>query len=312
MNDIIIASKVEKHVIKEIGNYISDDRFYTYVNVLLEEKLKESSRIIRAIIGFLYSSSNYRHRTSIKKQFNGWQIFFDVFCILCFIGLIVCFLTGILTPLIDWIKNPSLGFKLKEPYQIALVVVASVLLVISIFYFILVFKYRRKNRTLSIQIYVQKKINTILQVKAVFKINEITKQKFKKVFLDNQEEKGNNEILMLDNVNLINLSNIWLAIQLVDTINLIFHDLKIGFIFRNLSELETDSWKKIIENDFKTMDCTVVEPKFKDNEVSKLNYGSIPTYNLPTSPVNSLFTTFLTLSLGGALGGIFGSVVTKS
>lgn len=312
MNDIVIVPKTKNPVLKEIGNYISDDRFYTYVNVILEEKLKQSSNIIRAIIGFLYSSSNYKHSTTIKKEFNKWQIFFDIFCILCFIGLIVCFLTGILTPLISWLKKPSTPFKIQEPYQIALISLASVLLVISIFYFILVFKYRRKNKSLSIQIYVQKKLNTILQIKAFFKINEMTKKQIKKAFNEINEEETQNEILMLDNVNLVNLSNIWLAIQLVNTINLVFHDIRLGFIFRNLSELETDSWNKIINNDFRTLNVTILEPKFKDNEISKLNYGSIPSYNLPTSGISSLFTTFLTLSLGGALGGIFGSVITKT
>ena len=105
MNDIIFSKKSNNKKFINIGNYNSDDRFYSYLNKEIEDNLNKSNKFIKLIIDYLFSSSNYKHDPYLKKKFSISSLLFDLFCILCLIGFVVCLIAGILSPLITYLNS---------------------------------------------------------------------------------------------------------------------------------------------------------------------------------------------------------------
>ena len=94
------------------------------------------------------------------------------------IGFFVCLITGIATPIVTAIKTIDINKIITTPLAIGLLVITILCFLVSSFYIYIMTKVVSKNKTLTIQDFVTKKINYLLKVsfvsdiKSTLKINE--------------------------------------------------------------------------------------------------------------------------------------------
>lgn len=301
MKDLIFYKKTDNKKFVNIGNYNSDDRFYSYLNKEIEDNLTKSNKFIKLIINYLFSSSNYKHDPYLKKRFSIGTLFFDLFCILCLIGFVICLFTGVLSPLISYFKAPESDKKLVlTAANWVLTGLAVLFMIISILYLILVFKFRNVNKGLQLGVYVQQKLNMILNLKNFFKIKNLVSNKKK------HHKKTNDEIYLFDNGQNSSMNTIWLSIQIFNLMGYLFDDLNIAICLRNMSDIEVKSWNEIVQYDFDQISMDIVDSEYDNLPISSVSYASATYYGLQISK-SSIWSYIITVLFAG----IFGSAITN-
>lgn len=239
----IYDNSIEKII---IGNFYSNDRFYTLLNEYIDSNLKHKSKLLAFIIKILFSSNNFKHDPSIANNNKDKLVrIFDWFCIICliiFISLAISVI-GTLIPLIVNItkKIDSNSFHNLIKALMGIGIPGIVFGIPGIFWLIIYFGIRNKNKTLSLQAYVEKKITWCLKLKFLIKkIKNFQKDKLKtkQIFLlDKFESQGPS-------------SSRWVNIQLINLICSIFNEFNYVFRFDILSDEEIKELKTIIQYDF--------------------------------------------------------------
>ncbi len=274
MNDCVIANKNITSILNQdklkkitIGNYYSQDRFYSLINEYMDKNISYVSKPIAIIIKYLFNSSNYKHNHNDSKLISRWIFFINLwflFCILGFVGMlisVVC-ITGINAK--DIINNnlsTNISISTLNAWgeafinnmnkNIVMLVFATIFLSFTMLWFIVWFFIKRKNKTLTLQSYVEKKINFIYSCKYLFNSISTTKSNFYKTINKNEMKI---DLIYLENVNLnTNESVQWLNLQLLNLLSGIFVNFNLILGFNNLNELDYYKIKQIIEFDFKNL-----------------------------------------------------------
>lgn len=248
--------------IKDIGNFYSGDRFYTLINEYIDSNLMRKSKVLGFIVKFLYKSGNYKHDSTISNGRSWGVIIFDIFCVLClisFFSLIIAIIGtsigAILKSIIDNGATDTIGDAIAGLFDFskggkasALLISAIITGIIGIFWLIMVTKIRNKNKLLTLQAYVEKKVNTVLKLRWLIKFKE---QSFDKLIKNKKEV----QYCLLDNFESQGPStNRWLNIQLINLLSSIFDDFNLVFKFKELSENEYNELNQICINDFKKIE----------------------------------------------------------
>lgn len=253
--------------VQSIGNYYSGDRFYTLLNEYIDVNLKRKSKTISFFIKYIFSSSNYKHDPSIA---NGKSIgikLLDWFCYLCIIGFLIMFATVIGGTFADAkklseslsgagftsvISNFGQAFVDGIGKNITMLVFGVIFLVVSIWWMVMYFRFRKKNSKLTLKDYVIKKMEFCLKSRFILKIVNSSKKAAKKIKKNNNNEM---KIFYLEKFESQGgPTDRWLNLQMINLIASIFNDFNIIFKFDNLTDDEYIEFKNIFSHDFKMID----------------------------------------------------------
>ena len=229
-----------------IGNFYSNDRFYTLLNEYIDYNLKHKSKLLAFIIKILFSSDNFKHDSSIaNNNKDKWIRIFDWFCIICliiFISLAIGVIGTAIPLIINVIKkadSTSLNSLIKA--LMAIGIPGIIFGIPGIIWLIVYFGIRNKNKILSLQAYVEKKISWCLKLK--FLIKNIKK-------IEKKHNRKTKQIFLLDKCETQTTSFRWVNIQLINLICSIFKDFNYVFRFSVLTDEELIELKTIIQYDF--------------------------------------------------------------
>ncbi|MBR2022273.1 MAG: hypothetical protein IJ997_01130 [Mycoplasmataceae bacterium] len=229
-----------------IGNFYSNDRFYTLLNEYIDYNLKHKSKLLAFIIKILFSSDNFKHDSSIaNNNKDKWIRIFDWFCIICliiFISLAIGVIGTAIPLIINVIKkadSTSLNSLIKA--LMAIGIPGIIFGIPGIIWLIVYFGIRNKNKILSLQAYVEKKISWCLKLK--FLIKNIKK-------IEKKHNRKTEQIFLLDKCETQTTSFRWVNIQLINLICSIFKDFNYVFRFSVLTDEELIELKTIIQYDF--------------------------------------------------------------
>lgn len=151
----------------------------------------------------------------------------------------VCLITGIATPIVTALKTIDINKIITTPLAIGLLVITILCFLVSSFYIYIMTKVVSKNKTLTIQDFVTKKINYLLKVSFVSDIKSTLKINEK-----HQEQ------IVLDNIDKLDAKTKWNLLWIQNTLYSIFKNYNIILKINNLSQQEFDELSFIIKNDF--------------------------------------------------------------
>ena len=229
-----------------IGNFYSNDRFYTLLNEYIDYNLKHKSKLLAFIIKILFSSNNFKHDSSIaNNNKDKWIRIFDWFCIICliiFISLAIGVIGTAIPLIINVIKKADpTSFNSLIKALMAIGIPGIIFGIPGIIWLIVYFGIRNKNKILSLQAYVEKKISWCLKLK--FLIKNIKK-------IEKKHNRKTEQIFLLDKCETQTTSFRWVNIQLINLICSIFNDFNYVFRFGVLTDEELIELKTIIQYDF--------------------------------------------------------------
>lgn len=233
-----------------IGQFYSGDRFYTLLNEYLDLNLKKRNILLSWIIKILFKSSNFKHDPGIA---NGQPLavkVFDWVCVTCLI-LFVCLSFGSLSTLIPLLTGKFTGDNLLTLQKVLLGLgVPAIVTGIPAFTWLWVyFTVRKKNKPLTLQAFVEKKISFCLKLRFLIKNVEIPT-------FHNEE----NHIIVMENFEAQGAqAPRWLNIQMINLICSIFPDFNYIFKFNELSDEEYKVLKPIVDFDFRNLDLTICD-----------------------------------------------------
>lgn len=231
-----------------VGRFYSGDRFYTLLNEYIDKNLSRQSVFMAWIIKFLFKSSNYKHDPGIANG-RSWSVkLFDWFCVACFIAFIILSL-GVISTLVPLIVEIVKGKPNNDTFEklwkaLAGVGVPAIVLGIpGISWLVIYCVIRKKNKPLSLQAFVEKKVSFCLKLRFLIKnVKNVTKEKDPKVLLlENFEAQGAS-------------GPRWLNIQLINLVCSIFEDFNYMFRFESLSDEDMAELAEVINYDFKQVE----------------------------------------------------------
>lgn len=239
INAIIKSNNSNSVNTNNTTSYYTDERYYYLVNNFIDKQLKQNSKLTFFVISYMFRSGNYKHYTSSINSKSIWIWIADIFCWLCMIGFFVCLITGIATPIVTAIKTIDINKIITTPLAIGLLVITILCFLVSSFYIYIMTKVVSKNKTLTIQDFVTKKINYLLKVSFVSDIKSTLKINEK-----HQEQ------IVLDNIDKLDDKTKWNLLWVQNVLYSIFKNYNIILKINNLSQQEFDELSLIIKNDF--------------------------------------------------------------
>lgn len=265
-----------------IGNFYSGDRFYTLLNEYLDTNLSRKSRFMAWLIKIMFKSSNFKHDPGIANG-QPWSVkLFDFFCVLCLIVFIILTLgvIGTLIPVIMGFVTSKIDANAMKALQASLIgigVPAIIVGVPAIFWLVIFFAIRKKNKPLSLQAYVEKKISWCLKLRFLIK----NTKKFK--------EEKNQQILVMQNFEAQGAAGPrWLNLQLINLICSIFLNFNYTFLINDLKDEELAELDPIVQYDFRMIELVNAE------EVQWNAWTAGPKRNIfgrPTKEINQTQTS---------------------
>ncbi len=231
-----------------VGRFYSGDRFYTLLNEYIDKNLVRQSAFMAWIIKFLFKSSNYKHDPGIANG-QPWSIkLVDWLCITCFVIFIILSLgvIGTLFPILVEVSKGNFDADLVDKLKKAIAglgVPAIVLGIPGITWLVIYCVIRKKNKPLSLQAYVEKKVSFCLKLRFLIKnVKNVTKEK-------------NPQVLLLENFEAQGASGPrWLNIQLINLVCSIFPGFNYMFRFESLSDEDEAELAEVINYDFKNIE----------------------------------------------------------
>ncbi len=244
MPSYIVKSKnvnlSKKEPIKlSIGKFYSGDRFYTLLNEYIDINLRNQNIFVSWVIQILFKSSNFKHDPSIANGYPLSVKLFDWICIACLIvfiiltfsslGTLIAMMQGKIDQLLAWVSTLGSG--------------AIITGIPAIFWLWIYFTIRKKNKPLTLQAFVEKKISYCLKLRFLIKNIEIKTSKHPTdiILLENFEAQGAQVPR-------------WLNIQMINLICSIFPHFNYVFKFDELSEEEYNDLMPIIQHDFRNIE----------------------------------------------------------
>ena len=225
-----------------IGRFYSGDRFYTILNEYIDINLRKRNIFMAWIIDVLFKSSNFKHDPGIANG-QPWSVkLFDWFCISCIIIFIALTGTTILIPVISAVLNPKDFVSVFEQIKqttLSIGITAIIFCLPSILWLWIYFAIRRKNKPLTLQAFVEKKISYCLILRFLIKNIKVQPLNVEKevILMENFEAQGAQ-------------APRWLNIKLINLICSIFPEFNYIFKFDNLTEEEVEELQPIITHDF--------------------------------------------------------------
>lgn len=240
------------------ARFYSGDRFYTLMNEYIDKNLSRKNILLGFIIKVLFRSSNFKHDPQIA---NGKQLSVAIFDFICCVCLIVfCGLISaiIISGIVDLAEKLRFMYSNQSPDKwgyisatsmlfgtifsnwtrlLSMGVLAIVVGVIGILWLLMIVKIRAKNKVLSLQAYVEKKISICLSLRFLIKLANKKKTKGDIVLLENFEAQGA-------------AGARWSNIQLINLIASIFNDFSFVFRFDELSDADYEELCDVIIYDF--------------------------------------------------------------
>ncbi len=239
------------------ARFYSGDRFYTLINEYIDKNLTRKNWLLGFIIKILFRSSNYKHDPQIANG-RQWSVFlFDFICctmFIVFIGLIFSILvSGIVTTFNyfeEKFNNPELAVPtitvwtfiskiIIDNWQTILGMGVGVIItgIVGILWLVMIVKVRKKNKSLSLQAYVEKKISICLSLRFLIKLSN--------------KRKTNNDIILLENFEAQGAAAPrWSNIQMINLVSSIFNDFSFIFRFDELSDAEYAELIDVMDYDF--------------------------------------------------------------
>lgn len=229
-------------------DFILEIVFIHYLNEYLDKNLSKKNKFMAWIIKILFKSSNFKHDPGIANG-QPWSVkLFDWFCITCLIVFIILTLgvIGTLIPVIMGVLGSNkIGEEQLQSLKSALAGVGIPAICVgipAIFWLVIFFTIRKKNKPLTLQAYVEKKIAWCLKLRFLIKNVKLQKQETKTIFLlEHFEGQGAS-------------GPRWLNIQLINLICSIFSDFDYVFRFENLTDEELAEIQQVIEYDFRKIE----------------------------------------------------------
>ena len=230
---------------RQIGNYYSEDRYYTLLNRYIDSNLSKKSKILGFIIKYLFKSSNFKHDPEIANGKSKWVILLDLFCYLCMIGFVAMIIAVVglslsnMPTTISGIAAFGKGFIESISSNIVMLTFAILFLIVTIIWLIMFFKIRKKNKKMSLKDYVLKKLEITLKLRFLIKTSSKAKNSMRK----------NNKPIEFYCVSKFEgqgaATNRWLNIQVINLL---------ASIFDELTDDEFNELYPIIKFDFKKID----------------------------------------------------------
>ncbi len=239
---------------RQIGNYYSEDRYYTLLNKYMDSNLSKKSKTLGFIIKYLFKSSNFKHDPEIANGKSKDVLLLDLFCYLCMIGFIAMIIAVVglslssMPTTISGIAAFGKGFIESISSNIVMLVFAVFFLIVTIMWLVMFFRIRKKNKKLSLKDYVLKKLETALKFRFLIK----TSSKAKNTISKNNKPVEFYCISKFESQGAA--ANRWLNIQVINLLASIFDDFDLVFIFDDLSDDEFNELNPIIKFDFKKID----------------------------------------------------------
>ncbi|WP_033160087.1 hypothetical protein [Mycoplasmoides alvi] len=260
---------------KKIGDFFSDDRFYTLTNCQIDEGLIKYSTILYIMTIFLFRSYNFKHSTSIVKGKPKWVTLIDVFCWLCLAIFIFTLITGIAQPIIEGITGAIKGnfdgfinsFKAAfgNPITITLFIVSAVAFIISMSYIYVMRKIVAVNKKLTLKDFVIQKLSFVNRFENMLRISDNLKKANKKIKKINKKISKNglkikpDIFYLIDNVESLSLTDRWLVFQISNIMYNLFPDSGILLKLNNLEDIDVEKLKTICNSDFKHIKITQID-----------------------------------------------------
>lgn len=260
MDILITGKKIENADWNEIndnqsiGDYYSQDRYFTLLNEFIDSNLKKYARFLFFIISYMMRSSNFKHETSISNG-KSWAVWLlDIFCWLSIIAFFICLSTGIAAPIVKAFNDKNLSSvwdAFKEPSSITLLSIALITFVVSSIYLYMLKFVISKNKKLNLTDYVFKKIDYVLK----FSIFMDVRNKFFQV-------KGD-KLAVVEKVDDLNNINRWITLQVNNLMFRLFNNFNVVLKFEGLDDNTIAQLTKIIECDFKNLQIINLKKKTK-------------------------------------------------
>lgn len=248
---------------KKIGNYYSEDRFYTLINSQIDEGLRKYSIFLYILVIFLFRSTNFKHATDTLNKKPRWVLFVDIFCWLCLIVFIVSLVTGVATPIVVGIsaaiKGDTSGFvdafknALLNPTTIILFVISVITFIIAIIFLYVLKKVVAVNKKLSLKDFVITKLSMVKRFSGMLDVNK----KMKKMSKKSNKFKPD-KFYLIKNVEVLNNDNRWLILQISNIMYELFPDLGIILELNNINESDLKMLKTICDSDFRYIKITIL------------------------------------------------------
>lgn len=255
---INLENKLANKII--IGKFYSGDRFYTLLNEYIDKNLQRKSLLMAFIIKILFKSGNFKHDPGIANGQPWFVKLYDWISIICLILFIFSTLgvLGTLIPVIVGFVSTKIDQKSLEALLSSLVglgIPALVFGIPAILWLVIYFSIRKKNKPLTLQAYVEKKISWCLKLRFLIKNTKLFHHEDDKDFyiLEDFESQGAQGVR-------------WLNIQLINLVCSIFVDFDYIFKFESLTNDELKELEMIFAHDFKKIELV---------EESKINWKNI-------------------------------------
>lgn len=260
--EFIIKSKNIKEIknYKNLGDYFSNERFYSIMNKRLDENLKSRSRFVSFILSYFFYSNDFKKNQYIDKRTNKIIKFIDFFCFLSFLTFIAMFLivifltTANAKTLVEStinegvssiISNFGEAFFINIEENIILLSFSVFFLLIFIWWIIIYTKFRKKCKSLSLNQYLLMKIDFCLKSGYILKLLNRAKN------ISKHHKKENEYTYCIENfVNQNKNVDLWLNLQIINEMCLLFNDFNLILKSGTTSKKQFNSIKKIINTDF--------------------------------------------------------------
>ncbi len=256
------------------ARFYSGDRFYTLMNEYIDKNLSRKNWLLGFIIKVLFRSSNYKHDPQIANG-RQWSVFiFDFICCVMLItfcclvsALIISGIVDLAVKLQEMYKQPPDTWGFINPTQLffgtifqnwerllGMGVGVIITGIVGILWLLMIVKIRKKNKPLSLQAYVEKKISICLSLRFLIKLSNRIKNKNDIIVLENFEAQGA-------------AGARWSNVQMINLISSIFNDFSFVFRFDELSDDDYNELKDVMDYDFKMIEIVKSDDfKFKKYE----------------------------------------------
>ena len=236
-----------------IGQYYSQDRYFTILNEFIDSNLKKHAKLVFFLISYMMRSTNYKHETSISNGKSIWVWILDIFCWICTIGFLICFATGIATPIVNAFKSGNILEAFDSTTAIGLLVTSLLTFIVTAFYLYMMIKVVAKNKKLNLSDYVFKKIDYLLKFSPLVNINS-------KIFSVKKEN-----FLVVEKVEELTNINRWITLQITNLMYKMFSNFNMVLKISGIEKEAINELSKIIEHDFKNIEIVILKTEEPEN-----------------------------------------------
>lgn len=249
--------------ISSVGQYFSNDRFYSLMNKYVSENIEARSRFVSFVVDYLFYSNDYVKTQYMKKSRRKVISILDTICILCLLSFLIIFVAVIGSTLANARKliETTIGggamsvftkfgdaFFQNVSQNVTLLTFSLIFLMIFIWWIIIYNRFRKKFRSMSIHKYLITKIDFCSRSKWIIETLRKTKNKI------GINDNGELSLTLVENFDTHDKKNdLWLNLQIINKICNLFLDFNIIFEINIKDEEQLNNLNTILENDFENL-----------------------------------------------------------